>query len=91
VNDIVVECGNALYQPVLDRYVEGGDVPLEQLRLVWRNTTQLAACEPRQHKELLDAVREVNRKVPAGKKMRWRAIHRWIGTKFTQQKILRRS
>lgn len=61
VNDLVVECGNALYQPMLDRYIEGGEVPLEQLRLVWRNTTQLDSCEPRQHKELLDAVREVNR------------------------------
>ena len=70
VNDVVVECGNALYQGVLDRYIEGGDVPLEKLRLVWRNTTQMAACEPRQHKELLDAVREVNRRLPAGKKIR---------------------
>jgi hypothetical protein len=70
VNDIVVECGNALYQPTLDRYVAGGSVPIEELRLVWRNTTQMAACEARQHKELLDAVREVNRKLPAGKKIR---------------------
>src|SRR5215470_7351913 len=70
VNDIVVECGNALYQPTLDRYIEGENVPLEELRLVWRNTTQLAACEPRQHKELLDAVREVNRKLMAGHKIR---------------------
>jgi hypothetical protein len=26
VNDIEVECGNSLYQPVLDRYIAGGDV-----------------------------------------------------------------
>jgi hypothetical protein len=25
VNDVVVECGNSLYQPTLDRYIAGGD------------------------------------------------------------------
>jgi hypothetical protein len=28
VNDIAVECGNSLYQPVLDRYIAGENVPL---------------------------------------------------------------
>ena len=40
VNDIVIECGNSLYQPVLDRYIAGEDVPLTEARKVWRNTTQ---------------------------------------------------
>lgn len=70
VNDIVVECGNPLYQKTLDRYINGGDVPLEQLQLVWRNTTQPGACDPRQHKELLDAVREVNRRQPPKHRIR---------------------
>lgn len=26
VNDILVECGNSLYQPILDRYLVGEDV-----------------------------------------------------------------
>jgi hypothetical protein len=34
VNDIVVECGNSLYQPTLDRYIAGGDVPLSEVRRV---------------------------------------------------------
>jgi hypothetical protein len=34
--DIVIEWGNARLQSVLDRYVAGGDVPLDSLRLVWR-------------------------------------------------------
>jgi hypothetical protein len=55
---------------MLDRYIDGSDVPLEQLQLVWRNTTQPGACDPRQHKELLDAVREVNRRLPAGHRIR---------------------
>jgi hypothetical protein len=41
VNDIVVECGYRLYRDSLDRYVAGEDVPPAEMRLVWRNTTQL--------------------------------------------------
>src|ERR1700719_331976 len=39
VDDIAVECGNSLYQSVLDRYVAGEDVPFTEVRKVWRNTT----------------------------------------------------
>lgn len=70
VKNIVVECGNPLYQSVLDRYLAGEDVPLEQLQLFWRNTTQPGSCDPRQHKELLDAVRAVNRRLPANGRIR---------------------
>ena len=70
INDIVVECGNPLYQMVMDRYISGAEIPMEQLQLFWRNTTQPGSCDPRQHKELLDAVREVNRRQPAGRRMR---------------------
>src|SRR5580658_3259823 len=40
VNDVVVECGNPLYQPLLDRYIAGEDVPLIDVRRVWRNADQ---------------------------------------------------
>src|SRR5580698_4580572 len=40
VNDIAVECGNSLYQPLLDRYIAGEDVPFTDVRKVWRNTSQ---------------------------------------------------
>src|SRR5690349_17564905 len=40
VNDIVVECGNRLYQKTLDRYIAGEDVAVAEMQLVWRNTTQ---------------------------------------------------
>ena len=36
VNDIVVEFGNARYQPILDRYIAGGSVRQDSLQLVWR-------------------------------------------------------
>jgi hypothetical protein len=35
VDDIVVEFGNALHQPALDRYLAGDDVPDGELRRVW--------------------------------------------------------
>ena len=34
VNDIAVECGNSLYQPILDRYIAGDDVPFTEVRKV---------------------------------------------------------
>jgi len=40
VNDIAVECGNSLYQPILDRYIAGDGVPLSEARRIWRDTTQ---------------------------------------------------
>jgi hypothetical protein len=77
VQNVVVENGNALYQDLLDRYIAGGDVPLEQLQLVWRNTTQtlgLDAVNPANGKllikELFDTVREVNRHLPAAGRIR---------------------
>ena len=38
VNDIAVECGNSLYQPVLDRYMAGEDVPFKEVQKVWRSS-----------------------------------------------------
>ena len=35
---IVIEWANTLYQPTIDRYIRGEDVPLQELRLAWRNT-----------------------------------------------------
>jgi hypothetical protein len=32
VNDIEFECGNSLYQPVLDRYIAGEDVPFTEVQ-----------------------------------------------------------
>jgi hypothetical protein len=36
VNDIEVEFGNSLYQPMLDRYIAGEDVPFTEVQKVWR-------------------------------------------------------
>ena len=33
VDDIAIECGNAFYQGVLDQYIAGDDVPLDDVPL----------------------------------------------------------
>lgn len=38
VDDIAVEWGNALYQPIVDRYVRGDSAPWDSLTMAWRNT-----------------------------------------------------
>jgi hypothetical protein len=50
--DLVVECGNARYQDVMDRFIAGDDIPHESLRRTWQNTTQPhAGCDVPIHEE----------------------------------------
>lgn len=66
LDDIVIECGNSLYQPLLDRYVAGGQVTLQQLSVVWRKTTQIIGCEADPTtKMLIGFVRNLNLRAPA--------------------------
>ncbi len=98
VNDIVVECGNALDQDVADRFVRGDDVPYEILRKIWLDTTQAQpACDTPQAEETL-GTRAVNaslrreqqiRVLLGDPPIRWeevktKADHRkWIGMRAT--------
>lgn len=70
VNDIVVECGNSLYQQTLDRYIAGDDVPLNEVRQVWRDTTQPMCGISAFYEELFPLVRRINQSLPPGKKLR---------------------
>ena len=72
VRHIVVECGNAMHQETLDRYIGGGSVPKEEMQRVWRDTTQSPvgggdspACE-----EFLREVRAVNLRLKKGLQIR---------------------
>jgi hypothetical protein len=66
VNDIAVECGNSLYQPILDRYIAGEDISIAVARNVWRNTTQ-PMCG---HSGFFPLVRAINQKLPAERRLR---------------------
>jgi hypothetical protein len=71
VNDIVVEFGSARYQETMDRFVDGQDVPVETLRRVWRDTTQPSAANDLPNaEEVFRAVRAVNAKLPADRRVR---------------------
>jgi len=70
VNVIAVECGNALYQSMLDRYIAGDDIPLSEARKVWRNTTQTMCGLSGFYEEFFPLVRRINRALPPEKKIR---------------------
>ncbi len=70
VNDIVVEFGNARYQPILDRYIAGDSVPHDSLQLVWRNTTQLLAWDSPLYEEFYATMRRINAGRAANERVR---------------------
>jgi hypothetical protein len=70
VNVVAVECGNSLYQPILDRYIAGDDVPLSEARQVWRNTTQSMCGLSGFYEEFFPLVRRINQTLPSEKKLR---------------------
>ena len=70
VNDIVVECGNSLYQPLLDRYIAGDSVADAEAQQVWRNTTQPFCGVSGFYEQLFPLVRRINQTLPAGRKLR---------------------
>jgi hypothetical protein len=71
VNDIVVECGNVRYQPILDRYIAGEDVPFTEVQHVWRDTTVQQMCGASGfYEQLYPLVRSLNQHLPATSRLR---------------------
>lgn len=70
VDDIVIEFGNPRYQGVLDRFVDGDDVPYAEVSKVWLDTTQLRAWRSPVYEEFISAVRSVNASLPPGRRLR---------------------
>jgi hypothetical protein len=72
VNDIVLEAGNALHQSTIDRYVNGEEVSLDELRKVWRDHT-CAGLGPRDSpnvEQFFATVRKVNAELPRHQRLR---------------------
>lgn len=79
VGNVVVEFGNASQQQTIDRYVNGGDVPYEELRKVWADTSYVGwfpTVTALGYLNFYAAVRAANLKVPIGDR-----IHVWLGGK----------
>ena len=70
VNDIVVECGNVRYQPMLDRYIAGENVAFTEVQHVWRDTTQPMCGESGFFEQLYPLVRLINQRLPAARRLR---------------------
>lgn len=70
VGNIVFECGNAIHQGAIDRFLRGEDVPLEELRKIWRDVLTPGACDSPVYEEFLRHVRMMNRRPEARRKIR---------------------
>jgi hypothetical protein len=72
VQNIVVECGNARQQAVLDRFIRGEEVSRLELQAVWRDTTEspVGGCDSFVYEQFLHEVRSVNRRKPEGPQIR---------------------
>lgn len=62
VDDIVMEFGNSLYQPSVDRYIRGDDIPLAEVEGAWLNTVASIGPPSPVYASLYQAVREINLK-----------------------------
>ncbi len=71
VNAIIVEFADTLHQDLLDRLaLEGEDIPREQLRVVWKDTSGKAVWESPIYEDFLKAVRRVNLALPRNRRVR---------------------
>lgn len=70
VTNIVVEFGNARMQDAADRYVRGETVPEDEVRAIWRDTTQFLVWDSPLYEEFFRTVRDVNRRLPPAKQFR---------------------
>ena len=71
VNAIIVEFADSIHQDILDRLaLEGEDIPREQLRVVWKDTSGKAVWESPIYEAFLRAVQKVNLAVPQNRRVR---------------------
>ncbi len=72
VDVLIVEFANAAQQEVLDEYIRGGEVPLDRLSRIWRDTT-LSPNSPWDspvYQKLLAVVRQANQSVEPEHRLR---------------------
>jgi hypothetical protein len=75
VRNIVFEFGNAFYQDLINRYINGEDVPFDELQQVWTPTFGYGPSPVAQmYIEFYRAVRDVNATLPEAQRLRV-----WLG------------
>src|SRR6267142_409468 len=70
VNDVEVEFGNSLYQPILDRYIAGENVPFTEVQKVWRKDGQPVPAASAFVEQFYPLVRALNQKLSPGRRLR---------------------
>lgn len=71
VTDIVIECGNARYQDIADRYFAGEAVGSRELRQIWENTTVVSGVwQLPMYEQILADIRAFNLTLPKEKRIR---------------------
>jgi Haem-binding uptake, Tiki superfamily, ChaN len=84
VRFIVMESANSLYQPILDRYIRGDDIPLSDFAQAWRNIVSVRGADSKVYEDFFATVRDVNRSLPTGRRLRvvaadppidWKQVH----------------
>jgi hypothetical protein len=71
VNDILVEFGSGRYQDLMDRFVNGEDVPRERLRHVWQDSTVGTAVWERPiYEDFFRSVRALNLSLSPERRLR---------------------
>lgn len=75
VGNVMVEFGGAAHQDIIDRYVDGQDVPYTELRKVWTDVVGwIPVVSGIGYANFFATVREVNMALPPQKR-----IHVWLG------------
>jgi hypothetical protein len=75
VGNVVVEFGGAAHQDIIDRYVNGEEVPYAELRKVWTDTVGWQPVVTRVgYSAFFAQVRETNKALPPDNR-----IHVWLG------------
>jgi outer membrane protein OmpA-like peptidoglycan-associated protein len=71
VTDIVIECGNARYQGIADRYFAGEAIERRELRQIWENTTVVSGVwQNPMYEEILADIRAFNLTLPQAQRIR---------------------
>ncbi len=71
VTDIVIECGNARYQAIADRYFAGELVSRDELRQIWENTTIVSGIwQLPMYEAILSDIRAFNLTLPQRQRIR---------------------
>ncbi len=72
VDVVILEFANTDYQNILDEYIYGKEVDVNELQKLWRESTQSATLfgEANIYFELLKKIREINFALPKDKKIR---------------------